>query len=125
MALLEKEPRNRPGYAEDVASTLIELGAKDWDCFPQGAPYRYVYRPTLVGRDDWRARFGEMFRACQAGKGSRLFIAGEPGAGKTRLAAEATIMAQRTGFQVIAVQGATIGSIERESERENGTGVSR
>jgi tetratricopeptide (TPR) repeat protein len=108
MALLAKEPRNRPGYADDIGSVLEAHGGEDWETAPPPPAFPHLYRPSLVGRDPWRAKFRAAFQHCRAGRGTRLFIAGEPGAGKTRLVTEAIMLARDQGLQVVATEGMAI-----------------
>jgi DNA-binding SARP family transcriptional activator/tetratricopeptide (TPR) repeat protein len=49
--------------------------------------------PPLVGRDRERARLVESWRRARSGERQIVFISGEPGIGKTRLAAEVAITA--------------------------------
>jgi tetratricopeptide (TPR) repeat protein len=118
MALLAKEPRNRPGYADDIGAVLEAHGGADWEAAPSPPAFPHLYRPSLVGREQWRTKFRAAFEHCRAGRGTRLFIAGEPGAGKTRLVTEAIMLARDQGLQVVATEGmAILGATTAPAER--------
>jgi tetratricopeptide (TPR) repeat protein len=99
LRLLEKDPRRRIGFAEDVAVVLAEVTEAE-----SSAPLRafpYLYRPAFVGRGSARAALGAAIRIAQNRQGSCTLIAGESGVGKTRLAMELTRIAAAQHFQVI------------------------
>jgi tetratricopeptide (TPR) repeat protein len=99
LALLAKEPRRRPGYAEDVARALERLGARGPG--PEARPGRpYLYRPGFVGREHALQRVEAALARAREGRGSFLLVLGESGAGKTRLALEATRVAVEERFAV-------------------------
>ncbi len=101
MRLLAKRPPDRLGYADDVAAALAELGAAGW---PDGglAPARpYLYRAGFAGRADVLASLSEALDEAKAGAGRCVLVAGESGAGKTRLAMEVASLAVQRRFQVI------------------------
>ncbi|HEY8201534.1 MAG TPA: AAA family ATPase [Actinomycetota bacterium] len=58
--------------------------------------------PTLVGRDDELAQLRSLIGNAARGRGGICLIEGEPGIGKTRLAAEAFDHAERLGVEVFA-----------------------
>ncbi|MCP3144107.1 serine/threonine-protein kinase [Pyxidicoccus xibeiensis] len=87
--MLAKKPQARPGYAGDVAAALEALGAEGGG--EDGTAPRtptYLYRPDLAGRGGELARLVEALDAAARGQGGRVFLGGESGAGKTRLALE-------------------------------------
>ncbi len=96
LSLLAKHPRQRPAYADQVARALVPAGQSA----PEGTP-GYLYRPSLVGRQAPMADLQRLADACDRGQGSRVFITGESGAGKTRLAVELASRAHRLGMQVV------------------------
>jgi serine/threonine protein kinase/tetratricopeptide (TPR) repeat protein len=101
LKLLAKEPRDRLGYVDDVADVL-ESVAPDF-CHSEGrkATSRYTYRPPFVGREDDRRRLSEAIRRLlREGKGGQLYLTGESGVGKTRLAMEALTEATRERLSV-------------------------
>ncbi|MEE4543326.1 AAA family ATPase [Streptomyces sp. V4-01] len=56
---------------------------------------------ALVGRDDELDALGLALRDARDGRGTTLFVAGEPGIGKTRLTAEAVGLAVEAGMAVL------------------------
>jgi hypothetical protein len=87
LRLLQKKPADRLGYADDVASRLVEFGVEPDDRF-FGEPRRaYVYRPEFVGRADVMARFEPLLRG-QGQSERRILIDGESGVGWCRSSAE-------------------------------------
>ncbi|MEU1820447.1 AAA family ATPase [Streptomyces roseifaciens] len=75
---------------------------------PEGGPH--TRRGELVGRATERGRIAALLAAARSGRGGALVVTGEPGVGKTRLAAEA--LAAAAGADMITVRGraATVGS---------------
>ena len=59
-------------------------------------------RAALVGRNEELASLTVALSELAAGRGVRLAIGGEPGIGKTRLAQEATAIAERQGCWVMS-----------------------
>jgi len=98
--LLEEDPRERIGHADDVAQVLAALGARDWP--RQGLPRArsYLYQPRLIGR-------GEAIEAVLAGVessktvGGLLIVGGESGVGKTALLAEVARIAYERDHVVV------------------------
>ncbi|WNG48203.1 AAA family ATPase [Archangium minus] len=85
--LLAKRPQERLGYAEDVAAALTALGAEaDEPDVPRPAPY--LYRPDFSGRGEVLGRLAQALEETSWGQGGCVFIGGESGVGKTRLAME-------------------------------------
>ena len=86
--LLAKDPRDRTGYADDVAGVLATLGVPGAEAAPDALrPRAYLYRPQMVGRVAVRDQLHARLHAAANGRGSVVFIAAESGAGKTTLAA--------------------------------------
>jgi tetratricopeptide (TPR) repeat protein len=116
MRLLEKDPRERIGHADDVALALAALGAKDWP--HQGLPRAraYLYQPRLVGRENTLRAVLEGLDSCKK-IGGLLLIGGESGVGKTSLAGEVARIAYRREHQVVTSEcpcpGTGPGQIER------------
>ncbi|WP_163995275.1 serine/threonine-protein kinase PknK [Pyxidicoccus caerfyrddinensis] len=101
LRLLAKKPQERPGYAEDVAAALDALGAEgggDGGAVPRTPAY--LYRPDLAGRGGELGRLMVALDAASRGQGGRVFLGGESGAGKTRLALE---LASEATWQRMAV----------------------
>jgi DNA-binding CsgD family transcriptional regulator len=87
----------------------------DIQMHPAGAgPIRYI-RPmltrarSLVGRDKEVAELGAALAGARTERGSAVFVSGEPGVGKTRLAAEAAGRAAEHGMLVLRGRGSAIG----------------
>jgi eukaryotic-like serine/threonine-protein kinase len=100
LRLLAKSPRERLGYAEDVAAALLQLGARD-EPLPGPEPRSYLYRPGFAGRDDSLSQLEGCLHALDEGRGSVVLITGESGVGKTRLAIELAHRAAQGGVLVL------------------------
>jgi serine/threonine protein kinase/tetratricopeptide (TPR) repeat protein len=99
--LLAKRPADRLGYADDVSAALSRLGAGD-EPLVGPTPRPYLYRPGFWGRDEVLEKLeNELFRL-EEGKGNIVFIGGESGVGKTRLALELMRSAMGHGMRVLA-----------------------
>ncbi|MEU1676985.1 LuxR family transcriptional regulator [Streptomyces roseifaciens] len=75
---------------------------------PERGPH--TRRGELIGREAEMGRVAALLAAARSGRGGALVVTGEPGVGKTRLAAEA--LAAAAGADMITVRGraATVGS---------------
>jgi serine/threonine protein kinase/tetratricopeptide (TPR) repeat protein len=102
LRLLEKEPRDRYGYAEDVAQHLVEAGAVADHDDESTAPSAYLYRPSLEGRSPIIDLLGQALLRAKSGNGGLALISGESGIGKTSVASAVARIAARSGFEVIA-----------------------
>ncbi len=98
LALLAKTPRERPGYAADVARQLAELLGEP---VADPAATAYLYRATFVGRDAALAHLGACLDRAVEGRTVCAMVAGESGVGKTRLAMEFTRTAVLRHFAVV------------------------
>ncbi|MBI2572078.1 MAG: AAA family ATPase [Candidatus Schekmanbacteria bacterium] len=101
LGLLRKEPRERIGYADTVASVLTGVGAGDSAYHAAPAPRTYLYRPGVIGRDDVLATIRSAVASLGAGTGGVLFLVGESGIGKTRVALEAVRIAEELDVPVL------------------------
>lgn len=97
--LLAKRPRERIGYAEDVALALARLGSERSD--PARGTNAYLYRPELAGRADLLDEAEQILDEAKLGRGRFVLFGGESGAGKTRLAMEIGTIANRRGLRVV------------------------
>ncbi|MFN7973415.1 MAG: protein kinase [Acidobacteriota bacterium] len=88
LRLLAKEARTRPGYAEDVARILGELGAENGAFADAPRPRTHVYRPGFAGREDELGTLEREREAVVRGGFRLALIQGEAGVGKTRLGIE-------------------------------------
>jgi serine/threonine protein kinase len=124
LRLLEKEPRQRLGYAEDVAAALAALGAKNGARRKGPRPRSYLYRPGFAGREEpMRALEAHLAQA-----GGVVLVAGESGTGKTRLLMELARVAGHRGWRVLSgeclpgqVERAGVGRAQ-DGSRESGVG---
>jgi serine/threonine protein kinase/tetratricopeptide (TPR) repeat protein len=105
MRLLAKRPRDRIGYADDVAAALDAL----LDATAEGhvtthvprPPKPYLYRPGLSGRGAVLARAVSALDRARTGEGALVLVGGESGVGKTRLAVELATAAARQGMATL------------------------
>ncbi len=101
LRLLEKRPEDRLGYAEDVAAALALLDAEGGaPAGPSRAP-SYLYRPGFSGRTEALNALRQGIDRARDGQGGCLYIGGESGVGKTRLAMEAATEAAWSGLAVV------------------------
>ncbi|MBI2567782.1 MAG: AAA family ATPase [Candidatus Schekmanbacteria bacterium] len=111
LRLLAKEPRERFGYAQDVARALAALRAENGLSSAGAAPRAHLHRPGFLGRDSELAALGGVLGRLNGGQGGLVFVGGESGVGKTRLAMEISRQAAQDEALVLAgecAQGAAI-----------------
>ncbi|MBI2569141.1 MAG: AAA family ATPase [Candidatus Schekmanbacteria bacterium] len=101
LAMLLKDPKDRPAYAEDVAATLRELGAADIPSYHKPAPRPYLYRAEARGRDNQLFALRRVLARAGDGEGRVVLVHGESGIGKTRLLRELGEEAGRAGYRVL------------------------
>lgn len=103
MDLLAKDPDDRIGYAENVVLALEDVGTNPppWSV-PLPKVRAYLYRSAFVGRKEVMADIQEKLALPEAGRGHCIMVAGESGAGKTRLALETAALAIRRNLEVIS-----------------------
>jgi hypothetical protein len=111
MGLLAKEPRERVGYADDVASALDRVLAGEDATRSVTQQAAYLYRPDFAGRAEALERLARIVgkpheRAC-----SVTLISGESGLGKTRLLLELGGRAVAAGVTVITGECRPVGAI--------------
>jgi tetratricopeptide (TPR) repeat protein len=110
LRLLEPRPRDRLGYADDVASLLEQL-LRGWGHAPPRSFERWegrrarpwLYRPDLAGREHVLGWSGEAVdQLKREGRGGRIYIGGGSGVGKTRLVMELARRAMGQGMTVVS-----------------------
>lgn len=103
LALLEKDPRDRPGHADDVAALLARIGAQNGGALAGTAPPArpYLYRARCAGRAHDLAVLVDCLDRLAASRGGLVLIGGESGIGKTRLATELAQRATAMGIRVL------------------------
>jgi predicted ATPase/predicted Ser/Thr protein kinase len=111
--LLEKRPRDRIGYAEDVAAALARVLPARPPAGEGPPPRPYVYRPGFAGRDAMLRRFDELLAGAAGGHGRCVLVGGKSGVGKTRLTAELAVRARTHGFQVLTGECFAVGERSR------------
>ena len=104
--LLAKDPAQRFSTAAETRAALLEsLTDKDevaaGDAASAVAILDALSRGRLVGRTTELAEARELWQRAREGRGHAVFLSGEPGAGKTRLAREITIQAAVDGALVL------------------------
>lgn len=101
LRLLAKRPRDRIGYADDVAAELAVLAP---DVRPRSEPRSraYLYRPGFAGRGEALELLKKHLSRLMRGRGSCLLLGGESGIGKTRLAMEAARLAESAKIRVLS-----------------------
>jgi serine/threonine protein kinase/tetratricopeptide (TPR) repeat protein len=112
LALLRKRPRDRIGYADDVAAALVRLGAGDSPPARRIEPH--LYRPRLAGRAPALATLEEKLEGVLAGRGARVLVGGESGVGKTRFAMEVGRLASRRGLAIATGQCISVAASDAE-----------
>lgn len=101
MRLLEKRPRDRLGNAEDVAHALAPWsGPVPRICATRRAR-TYVYQPELSGRGDLLASLDQLLDRGAGGHGTRVFIGGGSGIGKTRVLVDVMARARARHMEVV------------------------
>ncbi|MFC1852509.1 tetratricopeptide repeat protein [candidate division CSSED10-310 bacterium] len=92
--LMEKDPWKRIGYADDVARVLARLGAGGDETSYGERPRSHLYRPRFTGREEQMSMLTQKLLDLDQGQGGIVFIGGESGVGKTRLAMELVRISQ-------------------------------
>ena len=122
LRLLSKNPRERIGHADDVASALVALGADAGHGYPAEPPppRAYLYRPGFTGREEVFRKLRQRIDAARSGQGAMIFLAGESGVGKTRLATEAGRAATGASLRAVASECTPFNVAEQEGADYNG-----
>ncbi len=111
MRLLTRSPRDRIGYADDVAALLQWTGGLA-EPSPSAKRTTYLYRSEFVGRQATFADLAGAVERALGGRGSKAFVTAASGAGKTRLALEAAALASEKGMTVITGECLPLGTAE-------------
>ncbi|MBI2566285.1 MAG: tetratricopeptide repeat protein [Candidatus Schekmanbacteria bacterium] len=103
LALLEKDPRDRPGHADDVAAVLVRLGADPEGASTVAVPAArpYLYRARCAGRAGELALLAERVGRMEGGRGGLALVGGDSGIGKTRLVSELALRAVAMNARVL------------------------
>ncbi|MBI2567431.1 MAG: protein kinase [Candidatus Schekmanbacteria bacterium] len=101
LALLEKDPRSRLAYAQDLARKLEDLAVPTHRWSNPPPPRLYLNRAGFWGRDEIVNQLIDHLRAAHSGRGGMILISGDGGSGKTRLAMELSLRAVRARMLVI------------------------
>jgi hypothetical protein len=99
--LLAKNPTERIGYADDVATALARLGAESDPDQDEARARTYLYRPAFAGRADALGELEGSVAALVGGAGGVALVGGESGVGKTRLMIELGRRAEALGVLVL------------------------
>jgi class 3 adenylate cyclase/tetratricopeptide (TPR) repeat protein len=93
-------PLDLKGLAEPVVACSVRWEPRQLSSIPLPAFLTDLGR-IFVGRDDQLERLGQVWKEAAAGEGRITFLAGEPGVGKTRLAAELAARVYEDGATVL------------------------
>ncbi|MFN7976278.1 MAG: tetratricopeptide repeat protein [Acidobacteriota bacterium] len=100
LAMLAKDPRDRPATAQVVGESLRALGARNG---AGGAkPRAFLYRTGFVGRETVLASLEQRVGRTRRGSGGIVILGGESGVGKTRLLLAIASHARRSRLFVVA-----------------------
>ncbi|HKU40517.1 MAG TPA: serine/threonine-protein kinase, partial [Polyangiales bacterium] len=103
LSLLNLEPGARPRSAAEVLDRLSAIAG-----LPRGEQIAvssaYLSTPELVGRSNELAQLRERLRGLHAGRGGVVWIAGEPGVGRSRMLAAAALEAKLAGAAVASAR---------------------
>lgn len=101
LRLMAKKPRERLGYADDVAAALVELGAEQPRQSEESAARAYLYRPEIAGRREVLESIAEHLEEARGGQGGVVLLGGESGVGKTFLVSEVSRSAAQRRLHVV------------------------
>jgi serine/threonine protein kinase len=115
LRLLEKDLSRRFGYADEVAAELATLAEDErvLDSFPPVTSY--LYRSRFVGRDPLMTTLHDARERAVSGTGALILLAGESGAGKTRIAMELTRIAPALPLRVLTSEASSVAARNAEA----------
>jgi eukaryotic-like serine/threonine-protein kinase len=110
MGLLAKDPRERVGYAEDVAAALDRIIDDDSAMSIPSTEPAYLYRPDFAGRREALERLTAALHEPRPKSSPITLISGESGLGKTRLVLELGARAVAAGMTVVTGECKPVGA---------------
>ncbi|MEL6179859.1 MAG: protein kinase, partial [Myxococcota bacterium] len=105
--LLAKAPRRRPGHVQVVLRVLEDSARVPVQRDPSLEGRPYLHKPSLLGRAEVLQQLEETWQAVQQGASRCVWLRGESGVGKTRLAMELIREARRKRAMVWVGYGST------------------
>ncbi len=97
--LLQKRPKQRVGYADDVVPLLRSSQA---EASLSGLPY--LHRSDFYGQAEALAVVERAFQSLEDAPARLILVSGESGMGKTRFLLEASQLAQRQGLNLLTAE---------------------
>ncbi|MFC1850667.1 tetratricopeptide repeat protein [candidate division CSSED10-310 bacterium] len=101
LRLLAKNPRQRLGHADVVATFLAQLAHEDVTVQMGPNPRAYLYRSGFVSRIEHLKELKNHGDRLLNGQGGLVFVGGESGVGKTRLVMEFGFAAAKQNIMVL------------------------
>jgi hypothetical protein len=100
MSLLNLDPMKRPKSAAEVIDWLSAIGQLPADDV-QAVAQSFLTSSQLCGRESERTEITRRLQRALAGRGCALLIEGHIGVGKSRMLAEAALLAQTCGLSAV------------------------
>ncbi|MFC1853738.1 tetratricopeptide repeat protein, partial [candidate division CSSED10-310 bacterium] len=101
LRLLAKDPRDRLGHADIVASQLAKLTLGESTDIVETRAQAYLYRSRIAGRELQLSELNQQSSLLWTGKGNFVLIGGVSGVGKTRLALEFASVALQQDIKIL------------------------
>jgi oligopeptide transport system substrate-binding protein len=103
LALLSKDPGDRPSSAADVGRSLAAPSILSLEAAPADelTPLERIARGSMVGREREMEQVRGLWMRSRGGEAQVVLIRGEPGVGKSRLLRELVTHAELTGGRVL------------------------
>jgi Nif-specific regulatory protein len=111
MRLVEVDPEYRHECSEEVLEEL-QVFLPESASLPGGSGFGYVFTSPFIGREREVGRLETRIRECIRGTSQFIFIAGQEGMGKSRLAGEIRRKAQVNGFRTETIACAKEGAAQ-------------